>query len=179
MFSFNWLLVQSVKDTEFLYKMDSFLMEVVMTSVMCNSNDSFSRTSSIILSCGIAQMITHKTCIDSEVVQHVLQSTDIGLELYDLKWQWTQKINYVKAYFTNLNYTSISLPEISSWILVLVWSKRGNPVVCGVLVSLLLCFLQWAVVFLPGSPDRELEYSNWHWIPELGVSNHFLLKHKK
>ena len=47
-------------------------------------------------------MIIHKTWIDSEVVQYVLQSTDIGLERYYLTGQRTHKINYVKAYFTNL-----------------------------------------------------------------------------
>jgi len=59
-------------------------------------------------------MIIYKTCIDSEVGQHVLQSTYIGLEFYDLTGQWTQKMNYVTAYFTNLEYKSIILPEISS-----------------------------------------------------------------
>lgn len=107
-------MVQSVNDAEFLYKLDSFLMKVMVTSVMCNSNDSFSRTSSIIASFVTAQMITHKTCIDSKVVQHVLQSTDNGLELHELTGQLTQKINYVYTYFTNIQYTSISLPEISS-----------------------------------------------------------------
>jgi hypothetical protein len=151
----------------------------MVTSVVCNLKDSFSRISSINLSPGTAQMTTSKTCIDSEAVQCVLQSTDIGLELYNLTGQWIQKIYYAKDYFTNRQYKNISLPEISFWILVLVWSKPGNPVVCAVPASLSLCFLQSAVAFLPGSPGTELKYSNWHWIPELGVSNHFLLKQMK
>lgn len=76
-------------------------MKVMVTSVTCNSNDSFSRTSNIILSFGIAQMITHRTSIDSEVVQYVLQPTDVGLELYDLTGQWVRKINYVNVFFAN------------------------------------------------------------------------------